>query len=224
MIDSGAVLLLDTTGADCRVGLWYRGNMAVDINDTPQGHAQNVLPMIDALIVDNHLTRQDIVGIVYTQGPGAFTGVRIGVSVVQGLALALSVPTIGVSSLLALAWQAAEPSLANNPKVLACIDARMSQVYWAVYAFSACGEVQVLRPDSVGLPTPEIDFDVSIGDGLIIFSPEVVIDKRNHRVDLEALMRFTSLGLSNKSMAWSEALALPVYLRNDVALKSMKQK
>jgi tRNA threonylcarbamoyladenosine biosynthesis protein TsaB len=80
--------------------------------------------MVEDVLLEAGIFRHDLDGIGFDSGPGSFTGIRIGLGVAQGLALALNLPLIGVSSLMALA----EGSGANA--VLPAIDARMGEVYW----------------------------------------------------------------------------------------------
>jgi tRNA threonylcarbamoyladenosine biosynthesis protein TsaB len=223
---------LDTTGKGCHVGLIKDQHCYLLSDHTPQSHAKQLLSLIDKLLVEHQLTPKDLTGIVYTQGPGAFTGIRIGVSVVQGLALALQIPTLGVSSLLALAWQEAQAKLTNTPIVLVAIDARMQQVYWAIYQFFPNAPWQRLQTDSVGLPNPNTltNYDHVIGDGLSLFLPEICNPLEtsadthldNNTIDLEHLWQLIVFGLEQNCLSWSLDLALPVYVRPESALISQK--
>lgn len=214
------VLLIDTTGAGCHVGLVVDDACYLRSDHSPQSHAKQLLNLIDQLLSTHHRSTKDLTGIVYTQGPGAFTGIRIGVSVVQGLALAQNIPTIGVSSLHALAWQAFALSTRNTPaRVLVAIDARMKQVYWAVYQFHPEACWQVLYPDSVGLPTQLPDYDIAVGDGMPLILPEAH-RSTDREIHLEQLWQMVSQGVEKGWLSWTHSLALPVYVRPESALIS----
>ena len=92
-----------------------------------QRHAEILLDELDGLLADAGLPLSGVEGVAYGEGPGAFTGLRIACGVTQGLALARNLPVVGVGTLLALAEDAGEP------RVIVCIDARMSEVYHAAY-------------------------------------------------------------------------------------------
>jgi tRNA threonylcarbamoyl adenosine modification protein YeaZ len=213
-------LALDTTAQGCHVGLYCHGNITTLSDMSPQSHAKLILPMIESLLIQTNITQSDLTGIIYTQGPGSFTGVRIGVSVVQGLALALGLPTLGVSSLLALAWQGHCTEGAVN--VGAVIDARMGQVYWGHYCFGE--HWKVVEQDM--LTTPEsIVFDCTIA--LIIGNTSLVtlahsskpsLKSIEHgKIDIDALFLLVKEGLIRQTLSWENALALPLYLRHDIA-------
>ena len=187
--------------------------------------------MIDWLLTQQQLSRADLQGIIYIRGPGAFTGVRIGVSVVQGISMALSLPTIGVSSLLALAWQAVEAELSAHPIVLCAMDARMQQVYWAVYQFDAQGRWQVLDDEAVGMPLVMPHCTHWVGDGIVCMpcmadalQQQPTPEPSASFTDLSALYRLVQRGLSLGLFEWQTQLPLPVYLRQDVACVSTKSK
>ena len=107
-------------------------------SDTQRGHADLVLPMVAGGArrrPASHFAQLD--GIAYGRGPGAFTGVRIAIGVVQGLAFGADLPTVGISDLAAVAQQVARP----GDRVLVCMDARMNEVYWGMFRLRSC------RPD-----------------------------------------------------------------------------
>jgi tRNA threonylcarbamoyladenosine biosynthesis protein TsaB len=121
------LLALDTATERCSVaarinGVWFERSV-----DTQRGHADIVLTMIDEVLADASVKLVDLRGIAYGRGPGAFTGVRIAVGVVQGLAFGAGLKTVGVSNLAAVAQQVAGP----GEHILVCMDARMQEVYWA---------------------------------------------------------------------------------------------
>ena len=127
-----------------------------------QRHAEILLDELDVLLCEASLALADVQGIAYGEGPGAFTGLRIACGVTQGLALSRNLPVVGVSTLLALAEEAGEP------RVIVCIDARMSEVYHAAYVNSGDAWDEVCAPGlcaPVALPLVEGGGWIGCGSG-----------------------------------------------------------
>jgi len=143
------VLALDTSTECCSVALLLGGDMRLRAEITERSHADLVLPMVDALLTEAGLVLEDLDGIAFGRGPGAFTGLRIAAGVVQGLAFGAGLGVAPVSSLAAVAAQVAA---APGEVVLACNDARMGEVYWGVFRRDADGLVSALAPESVSAP------------------------------------------------------------------------
>ena len=152
------VLGIDTATERCSVALRVGGRSIERAVDTARGHAEIVLPMVEEVLKEAGLTLKELDGIAYGRGPGAFTGVRVTIGVVQGLAFGAQLATVGISNLAAVAQQVAKP----HAKVLVCMDARMSEVYWGVFAADAGGIVgietseRVSSPDQVQAEAPSI--------------------------------------------------------------------
>jgi tRNA threonylcarbamoyl adenosine modification protein YeaZ len=217
---------IDTTGQGCHIGLYHQGKITTRSDMSPQSHAKSILPLIDALLNEAQIPQSALTGLVYTQGPGSFTGVRIGVSVVQGLALALAVPTLGVSSLLALAWQGYQATGAVD--VGAVIDARMGQVYWGDYHFGSpwlISDRDILATPAAVIIHPATQLLVGDTSVLLAGQPDAVSigQQADSRVHIDALFALVEAGLGNQQLAWDSGLALPMYLRHDVAALPKKR-
>lgn len=130
------LLAFDTTLDVCSVALLdSAGVVAAQIRkQMPRGHAEALLPMIDAALLEAGISMGALERIAVTTGPGTFTGVRVGVSAARGLALALKLPVAGITTLEMLAGGAVFPGgLAEGARILATIDARRGQAYVALY-------------------------------------------------------------------------------------------
>jgi tRNA threonylcarbamoyladenosine biosynthesis protein TsaB len=119
------LLAIETSTESCSVALLHGGALIERSELAPRRHAELVLPMAESLLAEAGLKRAQLDGIAVGRGPGAFTGVRLAISVAQGLAFALDLPVVTVSSLAALAMQAPQ----NDAAILAVMDARMGEVY-----------------------------------------------------------------------------------------------
>ena len=137
-------LAIDTAGTDCAACIYDSARDAVlseKSENIGKGHAEQLMDVIDAAMAAAGIAYGDLDRIAVTVGPGSFTGVRVGVSAARGLALALSVPAVGVNTLEALA--AGERTLRPDKDVLAVIDAGRGTVYAALYDASG---LEIMAP------------------------------------------------------------------------------
>jgi len=143
------ILAIDTATERCSVALRSDGETLERSSEQPRGHADLVLPMVEEILREGGVQLRDLDGIAYGRGPGAFTGVRIAVGVVQGLAFGAGLKTVGISNLAAVAQQIAGP----GDRVLVCMDARMDQVYWSSFVREPASDlVTSLAPERVDAP------------------------------------------------------------------------
>lgn len=140
-------LALDTATEACSVALSLDGRIHARFEIVDRSHTQRLLPMVKDLLAEIGRPISRLDGIACGIGPGSFAGVRIGVGVVKGLALAADLPVVGVSSLAMLA-QGAHRRF-DAPRVVAVIDARMKEVYVGTYELGADKRMQALIPDRV---------------------------------------------------------------------------
>lgn len=150
---SKPLLAIETSTVACSVAVEAGGAATLRERQEPGAHASHIMGMIDAALEASGVEMDALAGIVYGQGPGSFTGVRIAVALAQGLAAGLAVPVLGVSSLAVLA-QAAVASYPGRD-LLVVQDARMGEVYAGTYAPDSQGIVRataadrLLGPDAV---------------------------------------------------------------------------
>ncbi len=143
------ILAIDTATERCSVALRVDDRCCERTVDTARGHADIVLSMVDEVLRDAGVGLRELDGIAYGRGPGAFTGVRIAIGVVQGLAYGADVPTVGISNLAAVAQQVASP----GARILVCMDARMSEVYWAAFDVAQDGRLIAASEERVTPPS-----------------------------------------------------------------------
>jgi tRNA threonylcarbamoyladenosine biosynthesis protein TsaB len=225
------LLALDTATEACSVALAIDGAVRGEYVVAGRSHTQLLMPMVHALMREAGVGFAQLDAIACGIGPGSFAGVRIGVGVVKGLALALNKPVVGVSSLEALAY----PALQAGPApVLCAIDARMNEVYWAAYRVGDDGlpvavvAPRVCAPDAVA-PVGEGPW-AAVGSGWGPYAEplQTACAARLERMDAKALpdaRDVAAIGLVRLSQGCgidADALA-PAYLRNKVALTLSEQ-
>jgi N6-L-threonylcarbamoyladenine synthase len=140
------ILALDTAGVDCAAALYDAGTarmLAERCERIGKGHAERLTGMIDEVMEEAGLSLSAVERIAVTVGPGSFTGIRTGVASARGLALALGVPAVGVTTLEILAAEFRERH--PGKLVVAAIDARRGEIYAQPYD----GEGRALAPAAV---------------------------------------------------------------------------
>lgn len=234
------LLAFDTATEMCSVALWIDGELRVREQELAQGHGARLLPMIDALLAEAGIALNRLDALAFGRGPGGFTGVRLASSVAQGLAFGADLPVLPVSDLLGVAQRAFERHRAAR-RVLVCNDARMSEVYTALFERGIPQDL----PRGVGAPIPVGPLDC-VGKESVLPPARVTLDSsplptigagRGLRAYplLRERLRASLLHLDDDLLPTAQSLipqalvdwqsgravaaeaALPVYLRDNVA-------
>jgi tRNA threonylcarbamoyladenosine biosynthesis protein TsaB len=223
------ILALDTSTEYCSVALWRDGEVDARETHAGQRHSELLLSMVDELLEHHGLAVKALDGIAFGQGPGSFTGLRIGCGVVQGLAFGAGLSVVGVGTLVAMA------DAVQADCVVCCLDARMSEIYHAAYARTgggseAAGWDTVLAPSLCApgnAPALPAGSWTGCGSGFTAYEealrgryagklsaimPEIHPHAR-HIARLAAREFEAGRGLPAEQ-------AVPVYIRDKVALKS----
>ncbi|HHQ4597372.1 tRNA (adenosine(37)-N6)-threonylcarbamoyltransferase complex dimerization subunit type 1 TsaB [Aeromonas veronii] len=148
------ILAVDTATEACSAALLVGGKLFSRWEEAPRDHTRKILPMVQAVLEDAGISLSDLDAIAFGRGPGSFTGVRIGISVAQGLAFGAGVPLIGISTLAAMAQGAYR--LDGAEQVLTAIDARMNEVYFGRYELID-GRMQLVGDEVVSEPAALVD-------------------------------------------------------------------
>lgn len=143
------ILAIETATEACSAALDIDDNCTHRFQVSPRRHTALILPMIDELLREADIQTKDLDAIAFGQGPGAFTGVRIAIGVIQGLAFAHDTPVIPISTLNALAQHHAN----EHSHVAAAIDARMQEIYWGLFKKNELGLMQHVSEERVCSPT-----------------------------------------------------------------------
>jgi len=228
--DMSQILCIDTSTEACSVAVSTKDNQEIisEYRIAPRKHAELILGQIDSVLAKVQLKPEQLDAFAVTVGPGAFTGVRLGIAVAQGLAFAADLKIISVGTLETLAMTTISPQSIEGTKIAVAIDARMGEVYWGCFQWSNNTLVS-LKPNRV-CSVNSIDFKalninkhwLFAGTGwaaqaeqfenLMGFVPDIT---------QESLLPSakTALLLAQKSIneAVSAELIEPVYLRDKVA-------
>ena len=155
------ILAIDTSSAWCSVALSIDNNEPLFRHDpVSAGASQLLLPWIEEMLIQADISLQDLDAIAIGVGPGAFTGIRLGLAVAQGLAISSRLPVLPVASLDAIASQLAlSPQFrSSHASIFAvAVDARMDEIYWAKYQMSdlgfptRLGDIQLTKPEKIEL-------------------------------------------------------------------------
>jgi tRNA threonylcarbamoyladenosine biosynthesis protein TsaB len=224
------VLALDAATESCSVALWCDGEIIDRTVEAGKGHAPQLLAMIQDLLAEAQLTLASLDGLAASIGPGSFTGVRISVAVAQGVAFGASLAVVPVTTLEALALPVLQ---AGADCALACLDARMGEVYWGCFAPDSVRGVVACKPLSVG-PPGSVGLDGlgdrggrgarGIGRGFSAYPdlaalPGVQVDLKGSRALPQArdMARLGALRLK-LGAGIDPADLTPLYLRDKVAL------
>lgn len=226
-------LALDTSTEACSVALSYHGQLLAIDEVCPQQHSKRILPMVQQVLSDAGISLNQLHGIVFGRGPGSFTGVRIGVSVAQGLAFGVDVPVYGVSTLAAMAQAAAK--LKDSKQVIAAIDARMAEVYLAAYALNEQGLMQAIssevaaKPDNLPVAITGLSFDtevLGVGTGWQTYASELhAVMPATIAADIlypsaQFMLPFANLAWQNSHFVAAEQ-AEPIYVRDEVTWQKL---
>lgn len=226
------LLALDTATEACSAALLIDGELISRYVLAPREHAHTIIPMMDELLAEAGLVLSQLDAIAFGRGPGSFTGVRVAASLTQGVAYGAGLPVIPVSTLATLAQ--ATMTEQGSEHILAAIDARMQEVYWAEYHQDAeghailVGDEQVIPPAEVPLPTGSNysgtgsgwatyadELGQRLGDVVTQTQPDA-LPQAHYVAQLAAV--YHAQGYTVEATA-----ALPVYLRDQVAKKPSRK-
>ncbi len=221
------VLALDTSTEYLSLALLIDGEILVRETQAGQSHSELTLPMLEVLLVEAGVRLHSLDGVAFGQGPGSFTGIRIACGIAQGLAFGADLPLVGVPTLLALAAQS------EHPRVIACIDARMREVYHAAYQRNGEDWTEIHAPGLysaqavpalIGQDWHGIGSGFKVADGALRLQYAdhlgAVWDERYPHAREIAQLGAQRLAQGQGVPAWDAA---PLYIRDKVALKTSER-
>jgi tRNA threonylcarbamoyladenosine biosynthesis protein TsaB len=221
------VLALETSTEYCSVALWQDGVVAERNELAGQKHSEMLMAMLDDVLKRGGVKLGQLDGIAFGMGPGSFTGVRIACGVTQGLALGANLPVAGICTLEALA----EGS--GKRRVIAALDARMHEIYHAAYekhgeVWATVSEPFLCKPDEAP-PVPGNDW-FGAGSGFAVHGAALVerYAGQLQGMDTAAVPQAAAIAVLGATqfahnLGVDAADALPLYLRDKVALKTAER-
>ena len=227
-----AILAIDTTIDACSLALVTPRGIKESVSLAAREHTQHLLPMVDTLLKEAGIALSELDAIAYGCGPGSFTGLRICLSVAQGLAYGADLPLIPISSLHTMAVGALRLQQPAHPVIVPAIDARMNEVYWSAYRVTEGGletllAEQVSSPDEcaqqlLALPVERV---YGVGSG---WHEPVLQGLAGAEFDTEFYPRAydvaeMALALYDKGQSVAAMAAQPTYLRNKIHWKKRER-
>ena len=225
------ILALETSTDWCSVAVGDGVRWCLRDERAGQAHSERLLPMIDAALAEAGWALRDLDGVAFGAGPGSFTGIRIGCGVAQGLAFGGELPVVPVPTLAAIAHEAFRAH--GWEHVLACVDARMREVYAAAYARQGNAWQEVVAaavgpPRDVARPAPPEQGDwAGAGNG---FAAYPALASQLALANADASVRPTAQAIGELALprlvvgeGVAAADALPVYVRHRVALTTAER-
>jgi tRNA threonylcarbamoyladenosine biosynthesis protein TsaB len=211
----------ETSTEWCSVALWRDGELSAIEQRAANRHGELALPMLERLLAAAGLKAAHLEAIAFGAGPGSFTGLRIACGIAQGLAFARGLPVLGVSSLEAIAEEC------GAPRVVACLDARMGEVYYSALEMRGTRWEEVVPAQCVApaaAPRPPGEGWVGCGNGfaacgtmgLRLVYPEI-------HPGAAAVARLAAPRLAANEGV-DAARAAPIYLRDKVALTTEERR
>ena len=227
------LLAVETATEACSAALYLDGEVIERSRVSPRDHAQLILPMIDGLMAEAGLKPSALDALAFGRGPGSFTGVRIATGVIHGIALGGELPVVPVSTLAAVAQEFFDRNGDGHRTAFAAMDARMGEIYFAVYRKGLSGFAELLGEELV-TPADSIVFPDLAGSGIGTgwgAYREPLMRRLGWRIGLietdnlpraAAVARLGAQGYAS-GLAVDVEDAQPVYLRNKVAKKESER-
>jgi len=159
------ILAIDTSTEACSAALLREdGAIFSEFEIAPRQHVRLLPVMMDAVLAASEIPRQSISHCAFTNGPGAFTGIRIATAQAQGIGLALDIPLLPVSTLAVLAQTCMDHFECDN--ALVALDARMQEIYWASYHRDVAGHARLTGSERLSSVNEiEIAANIECGGG-----------------------------------------------------------
>lgn len=225
------ILAVDTATKICSVAVNENRTLLAELTiNHGHTHSTHLMPMIDAVLNHCKLSLQHIDGFAVSRGPGSFTGLRIGLSTIKGLALAESKPVAGVSALDALAYQFPFASATICPM----IDARKGEIYTAGYSFTD-GELTQLWPAKALTPEAAVEnisnLCLFVGSGAVLYKDlisDIAGDRASFAPAGQDYIRAATIGLLghqllSRQQGTPPSQLTPWYIRPSDAVRKLSK-
>lgn len=228
------ILAVDTSATAASVAVAEENKLIGEFSiNTALTHSQTLMPMVDVLLKNTGLSVNDINAVAVNAGPGSFTGVRIGVAAVKGIAFPKNLPCVSVSTLESMAYN----MLGNDCVVCSVMDARCSQVYNALFRVKGCTVTRMTDDRALSLTDLKNEFQnisekvVLVGDGAVLCSEflgseleNVMLAPFNNRIQTASSVAYAAFEKINNGETLTVDELMPVYLRLPQAQRELNKK
>lgn len=228
------ILAVDTSATAASVAVAEENKLIGEFSiNTALTHSQTLMPMVDELLKNTGLSVNDIDAVAVNAGPGSFTGVRIGVAAVKGIAFPKNLPCVSVSTLESMAYN----MLGNDCIVCSVMDARCSQVYNALFRVKGCTVTRMTDDRALSLTDLKNELQninekvVLVGDGAVLCSKflgeeleNIMIAPFNNRIQTASSVAYAAFEKINNGETVKADELMPVYLRLPQAQRELNKK
>lgn len=228
------ILAVDTSATAASVAVAEENKLIGEFSiNTALTHSQTLMPMVDELLKNTGLSVNDIDAVAVNAGPGSFTGVRIGVAAVKGIAFPKNLPCVSVSTLESMAYN----MLGNDCVVCSVMDARCSQVYNALFRVNGCAVTRMADDRALSLTDLKLELQninekvILVGDGAVLCSKflaseleNVMLAPFNNRIQTASSVAYAAFEKINKGETVKADELMPFYLRLPQAQRELNKK
>lgn len=228
------ILAVDTSATAASVAVAEENKLIGEFSiNTALTHSQTLMPMVDELLKNTGLSVNDIDAAAVNAGPGSFTGVRIGVAAVKGIAFPKNLPCVSVSTLESMAYN----MLGNDCIVCSVMDARCSQVYNALFRVKGCTVTRMTDDRALSLTDLKNELQninekvILVGDGAVLCSKflgeeleNIMIAPFNNRIQTASSVAYAAFEKINNGETVKADELMPVYLRLPQAQRELNKK
>ena len=228
------ILAVDTSATAASVAVAEENKLIGEFSiNTALTHSQTLMPMVDELLKNTGLSVNDIDAVAVNAGPGSFTGVRIGVAAVKGIAFPKNLHCVSVSTLESMAYN----MLGNDCIVCSVMDARCSQVYNALFRVKGCTVTRMTDDRALSLTDLKNELRninekvVLVGDGAVLCSKflgeeleNIMLAPFNNRNQTASSVAYVAFEKINNGETVKADELMPVYLRLPQAQRELNKK
>lgn len=228
------ILAVDTSATAASVAVAEENKLIGEFSiNTALTHSQTLMPMVDELLKNTGLSVNDIDAVAVNAGPGSFTGVRIGVAAVKGIAFPKNLPCVSVSTLESMAYNL----LGYDCVVCSVMDARCSQVYNALFKVNGYTVTRMTDDRALSLTDLKLELQnirekiVLVGDGAVLCSKfldseleNVMLAPFNNRIQTASSVAYAAFEKINNGETLTVDELMPVYLRLPQAQRELNKK
>lgn len=228
------ILAVDTSATAASVAVAEENKLIGEFSiNTALTHSQTLMPMVDDLLKNTGLSVNDIDAVAVNAGPGSFTGVRIGVAAVKGIAFPKNLPCVSVSTLESMAYN----MLGNDCIVCSVMDARCAQVYNALFRVNGYSVTRMTDDRALSLTDLKLELQnisekiVLVGDGAVLCSnflgselENAMLAPFNNRIQTASSVAYAAFEKIKKGETLAADELMPVYLRLPQAQRELNKK